>query len=67
MNYLWEHVDRNKKSMAIDIGTAAGQAILHRLIASADVFLNNLRPYELEKFNLTYEVLAQINPRIVSA
>ena len=32
-----------------------GQAILHRLIAGADVFLNNLRPYEMEKFNLTYE------------
>jgi formyl-CoA transferase len=66
-NYLWEHVDRNKKSIAIDIGTPAGQAILHKLIASADVFLNNLRPYELEKFNLAYKTLSRINPRIISA
>ena len=67
MNYLWEHVDRNKKSIAIDIGTPAGQTILHKLIASSDVFLNNLRPYELEKFKLTYELLSGINPRIICA
>ena len=67
MNYLWEHVDRNKKSIAIDIGTPAGQTILHKLIASSDVFLNNLRPYELEKFKLTYELLSEINPRIICA
>ncbi len=67
VNYLWEHADRNKKSIAIDIGTPAGQGILHKLIVSADVFLNNLRPYELEKFNLTYEILSKINPRIICA
>ena len=67
MNHLWEHVDRNKKSIAIDIGTPAGQTILHKLVASADVFLNNLRPYELEKFHLTYEFLSRINPRIICA
>jgi crotonobetainyl-CoA:carnitine CoA-transferase CaiB-like acyl-CoA transferase len=67
VNFLWEHADRNKKSIAIDIGTPAGQEILHKLIASADVFLNNLRPYELDKFNLTYEVLSKINPGIICA
>ncbi len=67
MNFLWEHADRNKKSMVIDMGTPAGQAILHKLIASADVFLNNLRPYEMEKFNLTYEILSGINPGIICA
>lgn len=66
-NFLWEHADRNKKSIAIDMGTPAGQAILHKLLSSADVFLNNLRPYELEKFNLTYEVLSAINPGIICA
>lgn len=67
MNFLWEHAGRNKKSMAINIETPAGQAILHKLIASADVFLNNLRPYEMEKFNLNYETLSGINPRIICA
>jgi formyl-CoA transferase len=67
MDYLWEHVDRNKKSIAIDIGAPEGQAIVHKLVPSTDVFLNNLRPYELEKFNLTYETLSKINPRIICA
>jgi crotonobetainyl-CoA:carnitine CoA-transferase CaiB-like acyl-CoA transferase len=67
VNYLWEHMDRNKKGIALNIGTPAGQSILHQLIAGADVFLNNLRPYELEKFNLTYEVLANVNPQIIFA
>ncbi len=67
VNFLWEHMDRNKKGIAINIGTAAGQSVLKRLIAGADVFLNNLRPYELEKFNLTYATLAKINPKIIFA
>ncbi len=66
-NYLWEHVDRNKKGMTLDIGTPEGQKILHQLLASADIFLNNLRPYELEKFNLKHETLSKINPGIISA
>jgi formyl-CoA transferase len=67
INYLWEHVDRNKKSMAIHMGVPKGQALLHKLITWADVFLNNLRPYELEKFRLTYEILMQLNPKIIYA
>jgi crotonobetainyl-CoA:carnitine CoA-transferase CaiB-like acyl-CoA transferase len=67
INFLWEHMDRNKKGIAIDIGTAAGQAILHKLIAGSDVFLNNLRPYELSKFNLTYETLAATNSKLICA
>jgi len=67
INYLWEHVNRNKKSIAIHIGTPEGQGILYKLIASADVFLNNLRAYELDKFKLTHDELTKINPRIISA
>lgn len=67
INYLWEHVDRNKKSIAINLGSADGQQVLHRLIAGADVFVNNLRPYEVEKFNLSYAVLKKANPKLVYA
>ncbi len=31
------------------------------------MFLNNLRPYEMEKFRLTYEILSTLNPRIIYA
>jgi crotonobetainyl-CoA:carnitine CoA-transferase CaiB-like acyl-CoA transferase len=67
VNYLWEHVDRNKKSLTINLGSPDGQAIIHKLVADADVFLNNFRPYEMEKFNLTYETLFNINPKIIYA
>jgi crotonobetainyl-CoA:carnitine CoA-transferase CaiB-like acyl-CoA transferase len=66
-NYLWEHVSRNKKSIGIDMGLPEGQTILHKLIGSADIFLNNLRPYEMEKFHLTYPLLSRINPKIIYA
>lgn len=67
VNYYWEHTDRNKKSLALNMGSAEGQAILHKLVRSADVFVNNLRPYELEKFQLTYSILKKINPKIIYA
>ena len=67
INYLWEHVDRNKKSIAIHLGSADGQKVLHKLIAEADVFVNNLRPYEVEKFNLGYPTLKTANPRLIYA
>jgi len=67
INYLWEHVDRNKKSIGVNLATPEGQEIIHRLCAEADVFMNNLRPYEMGKFNLTYEALSKRNPRLICA
>lgn len=67
VNYIWEHVDRNKKSLTINLKSPEGQKIIHELVAEADVFLNNLRPYEMEKFNLDYQTLADQNPKIIYA
>jgi crotonobetainyl-CoA:carnitine CoA-transferase CaiB-like acyl-CoA transferase len=67
INYLWEHCDRNKKGICINMGSPEGQKIIHKLCAEADVFLNNLRPYEMDKFNLTYEILSAQNPRLIYA
>lgn len=67
VNYIWEHVDRNKKSVTVNLKSPEGQEIIHRLAADADVFLNNLRPYEMDKFNLSYETIASHNPRIIYA
>jgi len=67
VNYYWEHTDRNKKSLALNLASPEGQEILRKLAETADVFLNNLRPYEMEKFHLTYEILSKINPRIIYA
>ena len=45
VNYIWEHVDRNKKSLTLNLKSAEGQEIIYKLVEGADVFLNNLRPY----------------------
>jgi len=67
VNYIWEHVDRNKKSLTANLKSVEGQKIIHSLVQESDVFLNNLRPYEMQKFNLDYETLYQLNPRIIYA
>lgn len=67
VNYIWEHVDRNKKSITVNLKSEEGQDIIHQLAAEADVFLNNLRPYEMEKFDLGYETLATHNSRLIYA
>ena len=67
INYIWEHVDRNKKSVTVNLKSPEGQEIIHRLAADADVFLNNLRPYEMDKFNLSYQTIASHNQRIIYA
>jgi crotonobetainyl-CoA:carnitine CoA-transferase CaiB-like acyl-CoA transferase len=67
VNYPWEYVNRNKKSIAIDLRSAEGIKVVHRLLSSADIFANNLRPYELKKFNLTYDVVSKLNPKIIYA
>ena len=67
INYYWEHVDRNKKGIAINLGSKEGESVLHKLIGSADVFLNNLRSYEIKKFNLSYKTLSEINSKLIFA
>lgn len=67
VNHIWEHVDRNKKSLTVNLKSAEGQKIIHTLAREADVFLNNLRPYEMEKFDLEYQTLAKLNPKLIYA
>ena len=60
-------INRNKKSMAIDLKKPAGQEILYRLVEKSDVFLSNLAPEMLAGWNLSYEKLSAINPKLVYA
>jgi crotonobetainyl-CoA:carnitine CoA-transferase CaiB-like acyl-CoA transferase len=64
---MWELVNRGKRSLAIDLRREEGRAILHRLVAEADVFLTNLLPRTLKQFGATAEELTAINPRLVYA
>ncbi len=60
-------VNRNKKSMAVDLKTPEGRDILDRLVAVSDVFLSNLGMDSLKAVGLDYERLSSVNPRLVYA
>ncbi len=62
---FFEAFNRGKRSLALDLKSAAGRAVFERLIASADAVLSNLRGDQAERLGLTYQVLGRINPAIV--
>ncbi len=56
---------RNKFGMTLDLRTAKGKEIFKKLIAKADIYVDNFTPGVLEKLNLGYDVLKEINPRLI--
>jgi len=58
-------VNRSKKSVAIDLKTAGGRAILTELASKADVIIENFRPASLKALGLSYESLSARNPRLI--
>ncbi|MCY3933893.1 MAG: CaiB/BaiF CoA-transferase family protein [Acidobacteria bacterium] len=58
-------VSRNKRSIALNLKTAAGQRILHRLAAEADVFLEGNRPGVCARLGCDYATLSALNQRLV--
>lgn len=64
-NPVFLSLNRNKRSIALDLRGEEGQAIVHDLVRSADVIVNNFRPGVMDRLNLGYEKLAEINPRII--
>ena len=65
MSLWWPVVARNKKSVTCNLRTEKGQQLARRLIASADVLLENFRPGTLERWGLDYETLSKENPGLV--
>ncbi|WP_072388910.1 CoA transferase [Hyphomicrobium sp. CS1BSMeth3] len=58
-------LNRNKKSVSADLGTPLGVEIVRRLVARADVVIENFRPGTLEEWGLGYDVLSAVNPGLV--
>ncbi len=65
MGAFFQCSNRGKKSIAIDLKSAAGQAVLHRLVTSADVLIEGFRPGVSTRLGADYETLRAINPRLV--
>jgi formyl-CoA transferase len=60
-------INRNKESVVIDLKQEAGKDVLRRLVAKTDVLIENYRAGVMERLGLSYESLAEINPRLVYA
>jgi crotonobetainyl-CoA:carnitine CoA-transferase CaiB-like acyl-CoA transferase len=60
-------VNRNKRSVALDLKSPAGQAALHRLVPGADVVLENYRPGVAARLGAGWETLSELNPRLIYA
>jgi crotonobetainyl-CoA:carnitine CoA-transferase CaiB-like acyl-CoA transferase len=61
----WLSECRNKKSITLDLHKAEAGEILKRLIEKADVFVENFQPGTLEKWGLGWDVLKEVNPRLI--
>ncbi len=64
---FYQSINRNKKSLTLDLGNPEAMPVFHRLVASADAVANNLRGDVPEKLGLTYDQLKDANPAIVCA
>ena len=67
LSLWWIYLSRNKKSVALDLGTHAGAELIKKLVLQTDVLIENFRPGTLEKWGIGPEVLLEINPRLVIA
>ncbi len=65
VNVSFLSLNRNKRSLAVDLKDPDGKAVLLELVKSADVFLQNYRPGVAKRLGVDYETLSAINPRLI--
>ena len=61
----WPALARNKRTLTLDLSQPEGQEVFLRLVAEADVVIENFRPGTLERWNLSYDRLSEANPGLV--
>ncbi|MDG1197159.1 MAG: CoA transferase [Actinomycetota bacterium] len=64
---FWEACNRGKRSVTLDLRTEAGHEAFLKLVQISDVVLSNFQPGTLDGWNLGYDDLAAVNPRIIWA
>ena len=65
MSSVFLAINRNKRSLAVDLKSAEGRQILQRLIPTTDVLVHNMRVAAIERLGLGYKAVAQLKPDIV--
>ncbi|MDB5412263.1 MAG: CoA transferase, partial [Rubritepida sp.] len=63
----FQNLHRNKRSIVLDLKAPAGVAVLKRLVAQADVLVENYRPDVKHRLGIDYEAMRAVNPRLVYA
>jgi crotonobetainyl-CoA:carnitine CoA-transferase CaiB-like acyl-CoA transferase len=63
--FVWLTEARNKKSVTLDLRTAKGVELFKGLVKQSDIVLENFRPGTLEKWGIGFDVLSEINPRLI--
>ena len=61
------NMNRNKRSLTLDLKTEAGRRVFYRLAETADVIVENYRPGVMKKLGIDYETIRKINPRLIYA
>ncbi len=61
----WYSQSRNKKSLTLNLKDPDAQAVLRDLVKGVDVLVENFRPGTLEKWNLGWDLLSELNPKLV--
>jgi len=65
MGHMFLHLNRNKKSIVLDLKQPAGRDALLRIASKADVMIYNIRPKAMQRLRLGYAEVAAVNPRII--
>lgn len=65
MGHMFLHLNRNKKSIVLDLKQPAGRDALLKIAARADVLIYNIRPQAMQRLRLGYADVAAVNPRII--
>jgi len=66
-NPVFQSLNRNKRSIALDLRGEAGKQVVFELVKTADVVVNNFRAGVMERMGFGYDALSKINPRIICA
>ena len=65
INYVFQHVNRGKRSLAVDLASEKGREVLARLVRESDILCTNLRISTAQALGIDYETVSAINPRLI--